>query len=98
MNMEGSSGRPVANQFIIIKYKDDGAYYEYFQSYSAIVGERLVLLNEQGGIHKAFITLDEYFWNYSRTTSKYRNKWLGMNTQQIKQAIMSGVIKLRDLN
>ena len=42
--------------------------------------------------------LDFDRWDYSVTTSKYRNKWLGMTTAQIKKAIDTGEIILRDLN
>ena len=37
-------------------------------------------------------------WDYSVTTSKYRNQWLGMNTKQVKDAILNGSIALEDLN
>lgn len=77
------SGREVANQFEII---DNGK--RYFQSYSSII-----CLVENGNI-----TLDEYYWDYSKTTSKYRNRFLGMTTSEIKKAIADGSIKLANLN
>ena len=57
------SGKPVANQFII--YTDEG---NYFQSYDSVIAFK-------GDDNK--ITLDEYYWDYSRTTGVYRNQFLG---------------------
>lgn len=82
-NMTGRSGQPVKNQFII----EDGKS-TIFQSYDSIIamksGERTYL--------------DKYRWDYSTTTGKYRNQFLGMNKKQIEQAIEDGAIYLVDLN
>ena len=77
------SGRPVANQFII--YTSEG---EYFQSYDSIIA-----FNDNGEI-----TLDENTWDYSRTTSKYRNEFLGEGTAETRAKIKSGEYILADLN
>ena len=83
--MTGRTGAPVANQFII----NDGEH-EYFQSYETVIAKR----------HKSsrVVTLDADHWAFSVTTSKYRNKFLGMDTAQIKRDIKSGAIALADLN
>ncbi len=82
-NMTGRSGQPVKNQFII----EDGKS-TIFQSYDSIIamksGDRTYL--------------DKYRWDYSTTTGKYRNQFLGMNKKQIEQAIEDGAIYLVDLN
>ena len=78
-----SSGREVANQFLI---KIGGT--EYFQSYDSIIG----MWDKDG------ITLDETYWEYSTTTAKYRNQWLRMNKAQIQERIKNGSIKLANLN
>ena len=78
------SGNPVANQFII--YTDEG---NYFQSYDSVIAFR-------GEDNK--ITLDEYYWDYSRTTSKYRNQFLGESIADTRAKIDSGEYKLADLN
>jgi hypothetical protein len=78
------SGSPVANQFII--YTSKG---RYFQSYDSIIALR----NNNGKI-----TLDEYYWDYSRTTSKYRNEFLGETTAETRAKIESGKYELEDLN
>ena len=77
------TGREVPNQFVI---RDNGT--EWFQSYQSIIGKW-----EDGTIY-----LDEYYWDYSTTTSKYRNRWLGLTSQEVKRAINKGEIKLANLN
>ena len=83
-NMYSSSGNSVPNQFII--YTSEGTY---FQSYKSIIAFRD---NENK------ITLDEYYWDYSRTTGKYRNEFLGEYIADTRDKIESGEYKLADLN
>lgn len=83
--MTGRTGAPVANQFIIT----DGEF-EFFQSYQTVIAKR--------HISAGVVTLDADRWDYSVTTSKYRNKFLGMDTAQIKRDIKAGRIALADLN
>lgn len=85
-NMQSSKGNPVPNQHII--YTPDATY---FQSYDSIIvkttfenGERVVYL-------------DEAYWNYSRTTSKYRSEFLGEPTKETQRKINAGIYKLADL-
>lgn len=84
LNMTSNRGNDVANQFII-KTDDE----TIFQSYDSIIAKVDYENN---------ITLDSKYWNYSRTTSKYRNMFLNMSTDDIKKGIKSGVIKLDNLN
>ena len=83
--MIGRAGNPVANQFII-NSPEDGA--QYFQSYNSLIVKR----TNKG------VTLDEYYWDYSRTTGKYRNMFLGENTAETRKKIQSGEYKLANLN
>tara|TARA_Y100000401_G_scaffold15553_1_gene10597 strand:- start:36938 stop:37243 length:306 start_codon:yes stop_codon:yes gene_type:complete len=83
-NMTSSNGNKIANQFVIELGIDE----EIFQSYKTIIAHK----------KGAEITLDSDYWDYSRTTSKYRNSFLDMTTQEIKQGIKSGSIKLEKLN
>ena len=78
------SGKPVANQFII--YTDEG---NYFQSYDSVIAFK-------GNDGK--VTLDNYYWDYSRTTSKYRNQFLGEGVADTRAKIESGEYELADLN
>lgn len=83
-NMLGSSGRKVPNQFEI--FTDEGVY---FQSYSTVIA----FWPFHGKIQ-----LDAEKWNYSRTTAKYRNQFLGMTTKEVEAKIKSGNIELVNLN
>ena len=74
----------VKNQFII--HADEGVY---FQSYSTIIA----FIDNKGKI-----TLDKDKWDYSVTTSKYRNKFTELTTQETKKKIEYGEIQLVDLN
>lgn len=86
-NMSGSrEGKPVANQFIITVDND-----RYFQSYDSIIA-----LKRFGKYPQ--IVLDEHYWNYSTTTSKYRNKFLGEDTKETEKKIKSGEYVLANLN
>lgn len=97
-NMEGRTGRPVANQFIIedvtIKHVSpngtDNFYTgEMFQSYNSNIAFR---------IYGGGIMLDRYYWNYSTTTGKYRNQFLGEGIAETREKISSGEYILTDLN
>lgn len=83
-NMHSTNGNLVPNQFKI--YTSEGSY---FQSYRTVI----VFIDNNG---KVF--LDENSWDYSKTTSKYRNLFLNKNTQEIKQLINEGEYKLKNLN
>ena len=82
-NMVSSNGNKVPNQFWIT---DNNA--DYFQSYKSMIAKR------EDGI----ITLDCNYWDYSVTTSKYRNKFLGRTSKEIKQGIKDGSLLLDNLN
>ena len=90
-NMESSKGNKIPNQFIIIT--DNGV--QYFQSYTSIIVKFEPSFNSD---IKAKIVLDKTYWNYSVTTSKYRNKFLDETTKQTKEKIKSGQYILADLN
>ena len=82
-NMTSTRGNKVANQFII---NDKGE--EYFQSYRSIIAKK-----SQGKIY-----LDEYYWDYSTTTGKYRNQFLNEGIADTRKKIQSGEYILTDLN
>ena len=86
-NMTSQNGNFVANQFIII---DNNA--TYFQSYNSIIAKIEMI----EGSKKVF--LDEYYYNYSRTTSKYRNLFLGEVTKDIERKIKEKEYTLTNLN
>jgi len=64
----------------------------YFQSYDSIIAK------VEYHYHGKVVVLDSYYWDYSVTTSKYRNQFLGEDTKTIKDKIESGEYILADLN
>lgn len=83
-NIINSMGRAIPNQFIITD--DNGAV--FFQSYDSIIIKK----------SKGKIYLDERYWDYSRTTKKYRNIFLGENKKTTEKKIKSGEYILTNLN
>jgi hypothetical protein len=79
-----NNGNSVPNQFLI--YTPRGVY---FQSYQSIIAYKP---------NKGKTKLDSYFWNYSRTTSKYRNYFLNETTKETQKKIDSKQYILTDLN
>ena len=88
-NMKGNSGNEVPNQFEIFGTDDEGNPIKVFQSYSTTIAEV-----HAGGR----IILDKEKWNYSKTTSKYRNIFLRETTKETEAKIASGEYELADLN
>ncbi len=82
-NITNSNGNKVPNQFLI---NDNGAV--VFQSYDSTI------LRITGGQ----VYLDTYYWDYSKTTSKYRNQVLRETTKETKAKIKSGEYILTELN
>ena len=85
--IKNDNGRPVPNQFIL--YTPEATY---FQSYDSIIvkttfedGERVVYL-------------DSTYWKYSKTTSRWRNAFLGESSKEIEAKVKSGEYKLVNLN
>ena len=84
-NMVSSKGNKIANQFVIL----DEYSNELFQSYNSIVAKRY---------NNGMVELDKNFWNYSKTTSKYRNMFLNETNQETNFKVKINVYKLVDLN
>jgi hypothetical protein len=85
------TGAKVANQFIITENTPEGEI-QTFQSYGSVIAQKIW----QG--RDCEVTLDETYWNYSVTTSKYRNQFLGETTKETKAKIDSGEYQLANLN
>jgi len=84
-NIYSSSGNKIANQFII-----DTNNKEIFQSYNTIIA----IKNYKNG--KTY--LDKNSWNYSNTTSKYRNIFLNEKTKETLEKIKNKEYILKNLN
>jgi hypothetical protein len=87
-NITSNKGNKIANQFIIT----DDNYNQYFQSYNSMIVKK-----DCSGL-KNKIFLDQKYWNYSNTTGKYRNIFLGETITETKKKIKSGEYILTDLN
>ena len=86
-NIISDRGNPITNQIIIDDNKKDT---ETFQSYNSII----VIKDYK----KGKTTLDYYYWNFSRTTSKYRNLFLNETTKETVKKVKDGIYKLANLN
>ena len=86
MLVSNINNRP--NQFIIENGKET-----YFQSYESVIAKII-----DNGFNPDIIYLDQKYWNYSKTTSKYRNIFLNMTTKEIEKLIKNGDIQLTNLN
>jgi len=84
-NITSSRGNKVANQFIFT----DEIGNRYFQSYNSVIVKK-------DPSDKTY--LDQKYWNYSNTTGKYRNIFLGETIKDTKAKIKSGEYILTDLN
>lgn len=84
-NMRGTSGREVPNQFIV-----EGDKIEIFQSYETTIAIR----------HKdsGKVVLDKHKYDFSSTTSRYLNKFLGVDSKTKKENVKSGKYELKELN
>jgi len=96
-NLKSNSGKNIANQFIVndvtIKHVSPNLsdhFYtgKMFQSYNSNIAF----------ITDGYVLLDKNFWNYSRTTSKYRNIFLNETTKETLKKIESKEYILTNLN
>ena len=81
------SGRAVANQFIIIT--DNATIFQSYQTVIAVI---------QWTIEGKKTYLDRESWDYSVTTGKYRNQFLGESKRETERKIADGTYIFADLN
>ena len=86
-NITSTNGNKIANQFEIIDSDNNTIY---FQSYKSIIVKHDMNLDQ--------VYLDSKYWNYSTTTSKYRNIFLGEKTKDTEKKIKQKIYILTDLN
>ena len=84
LNMISSKGNKIANQFVIVTPEGD-----YFQSYNSVIA----FINNEGQVF-----LDKNKWDYSTTTGKYRNIFLGEKKDLTEKRINNNNYVLIDLN
>ena len=113
-NMTSNKGNKIANQFIITDSTHQNSTLlkeiRYFQSYDSMIA-KIELFSEKELRHyedqnhstlETVITkkvyLDEKYWDYSVTTSKYRNIFLDETKKETQKKIDNGIYILTDLN
>jgi len=84
----GRTGSKIANQRIEYTSEDT-----MFVSYDTNIIK--TTFDEEG---KRMIILDRYYWNYSKTTGKYRNEFLGEGIAETRKKIEDGKYILANLN
>lgn len=82
-NLTSNKGNKIANQFQVHTEKA-----VYFQSYNS-----MIVKIENGQTY-----LDSTFWDYSKTTGKYRNIFLGEDKKETEKKIKAGIYILTNLN
>jgi hypothetical protein len=85
LNLESSKGNTIANQFEIIAPEG-----RYFQSYKSVIA---FIPNDGGKVQ-----LDKTYWDYSKTTGKYRNIFLCEDKKATETKIKAGDYILTNLN
>lgn len=91
-NMTSAQGNEIANQFVIMDGDGLGNYTRVFQSYDSVI----VRISGEAGFEN--VELDADKWDYSKTTGKYRNQFLGETKRETQAKIDSGEYILADLN
>ena len=84
LNMMSSQGNKIPNQFVIATPEGN-----YFQSYNSVIA----FINNEGRVF-----LDKNKWDYSTTTGKYRNIFLGEKKDLTEKRINNNNYVLIDLN
>ena len=87
--MTSNNGNKIANQFII----EDDFNTVYFQSYNSMIAKKT--WNDKG---EKRVFLDSNYWDYSVTTSKYRNIFLNESKKETQKKIDNGIYILTNLN
>lgn len=85
VNLRSPQGNEVPNQFEV--RTSDGVF---FQSYKSVIA----FIPNDGSKTQ----LDSKFWDYSNTTGKYRNIFLGEDRKATEKKIKDGTYLLTDLN
>ena len=80
-NMKSNRGNKVPNQFIITTETPEGNKVEYLQSYQTIIAKKIY---DNLGCDVVETFLDKNAYNYSVTTAKYRNSFLGVSSKDFK--------------
>lgn len=97
-HLSSSKGNKIPNQIEITLTLDEKGTIRLFQSYDTIIAAVCYV-----GIHYPYVFVD-FKYNYSTTTSKYRNMFFAntcsyyATTIALEKAIKDGIVKVIDLN
>ena len=80
-------------QFEITQVAENNTYYEWFKSYDVLVGKKIYV---SGVLTDTY--LDTIYWDYSKTTGKYRNIFLNEKKKETEANLKQGRYKLINLN
>ena len=83
-NIRSNKGNEIPNQFEVTTEKG-----KFFQSYKSVIAFIPFVGKTQ---------LDSKYWDYSVTTGKYRNIFLGEDKKTTEKKIASGEYELTNLN
>ena len=108
-NMRSNNGNVVPNQIIIEDKKRKAVIFQSYGTTIAKIIKKTSRYEEFDDKNLRFLSnksiiLDEKYWDYSRTTLKYLNKFITeytfntTNTKEIRKLIKNDVIELSDLN
>jgi hypothetical protein len=86
-NMTSNKGNKIANQFMV--YDDDNN--KYFQSYNSVIVKISNFVKHENGLPLSTVYLDKKYWDYSVTTSKYRNIFLEETKKETQKKIDNGI-------
>ena len=95
--MESSRGNKAANQFIIETEEfidQQKTVVRYFQSYGSVICKQYYSTK----IGRRITELDSYYWDYSKTTGRYRDSFLFETKAETQKKIDSGEYILTNLN
>ncbi len=98
-NMKGKNGRAIPNQFIItgVGLTINNMNWHnstVFQSYDSVIA----VTHPSANPLQPHVVLDKNTWDYSKTTGRYRNQFLGETKKETQAKIDSGEYILTDLN
>ena len=68
-----------------------------FQSHNSVIATKK-RTHSPFGLGYDIITLDKNYWDYSKTTGKYRNQFLGETKKETERKIKEGIYTLENLN
>jgi|TARA_R110002012_G_scaffold319201_2_gene539045 hypothetical protein len=80
-NIKSNRGNKVPNQFVITSETPEGNKVEYLQSYETIIAKKIY---DHLGCDVVETFLDKRAYNYSVTTARYRNIFLGISGKDFK--------------